>query len=314
MTEKVKKRVSGVAALLSVVLMGMGQLYNGQLRRAVVFFALDILAVILLVTNTTFLLSFHGVMILYFWVGIRIFAVIDAFIGARRIGVVELQRYNRWYVYFSVYLVPVIFQTVFEIPVASYSIPSGSSQPTLLVGDYLLADKTAYHDRAPERGDVVVFKHPRDNQTEYIKRLVGLPGDTIQVSGGILHINGTPVMRKKLGDVLFQTYGGYDRQAVEYVETLPNGVEHRIWEISDEEFLDNTPAYKVPPGHYFMMGDNRDSSQDSRVMSAVGFVPAVNLVGRAEVVYFSQNGTASWWQIWRWPQAIRFGRIGKAID
>jgi signal peptidase I len=316
MTEQVKKRHPAVAALLSLLLMGLGQLYNGQLRRAVVFFTLDILVAVLVATNSTFLLSFHGVMIIYFagliFVGIRLFAVIDAFIGARKIGALELQRYNRWYVYASVIFAAGIIQIVFENPVKTYSIPSGSSQPTLLVGDYVVANKTAYHDQAPERGDVVVFMHPKDNQTEYIKRIVGLPGDNIQVLGGILQIDGKPVGRKKLGDVKCQSYGGYDRQAVEYAETLPNGVEHRIWETSDENMLDNTPVYQVPPGHYFMMGDNRDRSADSRV-SAMGFVPAVNLVSRVDVLWFSQNGTASWWQIWRWPQAIRFDRIGKEI-
>jgi signal peptidase I len=215
MTEQAKKRRPAVAALLSFVVMGLGQLYNGQLRRALVLYALEIVAAVLVVTITTFLLSFHGLMILYFlvliYVGIKFFAVIDGFIGARRSGVVELQRYNRWYVYVSVFLVPMIIQMVFEYPGAAYSIPAGSMKPTLLIGDYLLTDKNAYHDGTPERGDVVVFKLPKDKQTDYIKRIVGLPGETIQVSGGILYINGKPVGRKKLGDVQFQTYGGYDR-------------------------------------------------------------------------------------------------------
>ncbi len=318
MTENVKERRPTVAALLSLVVMGLGQLYNGQLRRAVVFFAIEILGFVAVATISTLLLSFHGLMIIYFggliFVGIRIFAVIDAFIAARRIGEVELHRYNRWYVYVPILLVMMIIRMVFESPVASYSIPSGAMQPTLLVGDYVFADKNAYHDRAPERGDVVVFKLPMDNQTDYIMRIVGLPGDIIYVSGGVLHINGAPVVRHRLGEVKLASYGGYARRVIEYVETLPNGREHRIWEISDEDILDNTPAYKVPAGHYFMMGDYRDSSPDSRVMSEVGFVPAGNLVSRAEILFFSQNGSASWWQIWRWPQAIRFGRIGNGID
>ncbi len=318
MTEKVKERRPAVAALLSLVLMGLGQFYNGQLRRAVVFYAIEILGFVAVATISTLLLSFHGLMIIYFggliYVGIRIFAVIDAFIAARRIGEVELHRYNHWYVYVPILLVTMIIQMVFESPVASYSIPSGAMQPTLLVGDYVFADKNAYHDRAPERGDVVVFKLPIDNQTDYIMRIVGLPGDIIHVWGGVLHINGAPVVRHRLVEVKLASYGGYARRVIEYVETLPNGRDHRIWEISDEDILDNTPVYKVPAGHYFMMGDYRDSSLDSRVMSEVGFVPAGNLVGRAEILFFSQNGSASWWQISRWPQAIRFGRIGNGID
>ncbi len=153
MTEKVKERRPAVAALLSLLLMGLGQIYNGQLRRAVVFYALDILAAVAVATITTFLLSFHGVMILLIFVGIRIFAVIDAFIGARRIGVVELQRYNRWYVYVPILLVTMIIQIVFENPIASYNMPSGSNMPTLMIGDYLLGNKNAYHDREPAHSD-----------------------------------------------------------------------------------------------------------------------------------------------------------------
>ncbi len=244
--------------------------------------------------------------------GIKLFAAIDALIDAHRIGVVELQRHNRWYVYLSVFLVPGIIQLVFEIPVVPYSIPSGAMKPTLLVGDYVFTDKNAYHDRTPERGDAVVFKLPRDNSTDYIKRVIGLPGDRIQVIGGILHINDKAVTRRKLGTITLAGYGGYQTKAMEYVETLPNGIEHRIVEVGDTQSGDYTMVFSVPPGHFFMMGDNRDNSSDSRF--GVGFVPAVNLVSRAEVLFFSQNGTASWWQIWRWPQAIRFGRIGKEID
>jgi signal peptidase I len=178
-----------------------------------------------------------------------------------------------------------------------FNIPSGSMKPTLLVGDYLFVSKFSYgysryslpwglpiiEDRIlaqdPTRGDVVVFKLPKDNRTDYIKRIVGLPGDTIQVVGGILHINGEPVERRKVGNVRLASYAGYAQEVTEYIETLPNGRKHRIWEHSDQDILDNTPAHEVPPGHFFLMGDNRDSSQDSRVMSEVGFVPFRNLIG-----------------------------------
>ncbi len=212
-----------------------------------------------------------------------------------------------------------------------FNIPSGSMIPTLLVGDYLFVSKFSYgysryslpwglpvlDDRIlasePERGDVVVFKLPKDNQTDYIKRVIGLPGDRIQVTGGILHINGKPVARRKLGTVTLASYGGYKRQAIEYIETLPNGVEHRIWEQSDQDVLDNTPVYEVKPGHYFMMGDNRDSSQDSRVMSQVGFVPFRNLVGRAEFLFFSHDDSVSLLKPWTWPGAIRYSRLFDGI-
>ena len=157
----------------------------------------------------------------------------------------------------------------------------------------------------PKRGDVAVFKLPSDNKTDYIKRLIGLPGDRIQVIGGILHINGKPVKRRKVGD--FVTGG-----PVLYLETLPNARSHYILEESDRGPNDNTDVFTVPEGHYFAMGDNRDRSRDSRFRDGVGFIPAKNLVGRAEFLFFSIEGSA--WQIWRWPWAIRYGRLFEGIE
>lgn len=212
-----------------------------------------------------------------------------------------------------------------------FNIPSGSMKPTLLVGDYLFVSKYSYGfsryslpwglplidgrilGRAPERGDVIVFKAPFDNDTDYIKRLIGLPGDRIQVRNGVLHINGGPVKRDRLGERQIEGYLGFTERVTEFRETLPNGRQHSIWEVSDEEIHDDTAEYVVPPGHYFFMGDNRDHSQDSRVIGRVGYVPAVNLIGRAEFIFFSQNSAASWWEVWRWPSVIRFGRIGSGI-
>lgn len=209
-----------------------------------------------------------------------------------------------------------------------FNIPSGSMIPTLLVGDYLFVSKASYgYSRyslplslplipgrvlfsPPERGDVAVFKLPSDNSTDYIKRIVGLPGDTVQVKGGILQINGEAVKRRQIGD--FQPDNGA-RPVAQFIETLPNGREHRILELSDSMSADNTPVYHVPAGHYFAMGDNRDNSRDSR-FPEVGPIPEQNLVGRADILFFSHDGGARIWEVWKWPFAIRYGRLLDGIE
>lgn len=208
-----------------------------------------------------------------------------------------------------------------------FNIPSGSMLPTLLIGDYLFVSKFSFgysryslplglpvingriFESRPERGDVAVFKLPTDNATDYIKRIVGLPGDRIQITGGILQINGVAVQRRRIGEYVHRDEYGNATTFIHYIETLPGGREHAIIERSDDGALDNTPVYEVPPGHYFAMGDNRDNSQDSRVLNAVGFVPAENLVGRAVVLFFSTDGSARLWEVWKWPVAVRFSRL-----
>jgi len=210
-----------------------------------------------------------------------------------------------------------------------FNIPSGSMIPTLLVGDYLFVSKFSYgYSRyslpmslplfpgriffsEPERGDVAVFKLPRDNKTDYIKRLIGLPGDTIQVVGGILIINGTPIQRERINDYIEVNSSGTSFPITRYIETLPNGRRHEILEISDNQPNDNTPVYTVPKGHYFAMGDNRDNSSDSRYAN-VGFVPKENLVGRAEFTFFSVQD--SFWKFWNWGRTLRGERFFKGIE
>jgi signal peptidase I len=211
-----------------------------------------------------------------------------------------------------------------------FNIPSGSMKDTLLIGDYLFVSKYSYGysrysfpfglapfsgrimSSEPERGDVVVFKLPKDNSTDYIKRLIGLPGDKIQVRDGIVYINGEPVKREKIDDYIEDTEFGV-RRVARYRETLPNGVSYDTLDLTDRGALDNTRVYEVPAGHYFMMGDNRDNSSDSRVLSNVGYVPFENFVGRAEILFFSVKDGEPAWMIWKWPWSVRWDRLFRTL-
>ncbi len=210
-----------------------------------------------------------------------------------------------------------------------FNIPSGSMKPTLLVGDYLFVSKFSFgYSRhslpfslplipgrilytQPQRGDVAVFKLPSDNKTDYIKRIVGLPGDKIQVLGGIVHVNGAAVGRRRIEDFIVDNGSGSVRRIPQFIETLPGGREHAILEVSDRGPSDNTGVYTVPDSHFFAMGDNRDNSRDSRFPN-VGFVPMENLVGRAEFLFFSIDG--SFWHVWKWFSSIRFRRLFSGIE
>jgi signal peptidase I len=212
-----------------------------------------------------------------------------------------------------------------------FNIPSGSMIPTLLVGDYLFVAKYSYGysrysfpfgpnlfsgrvwSAEPDRGDVVVFKLPRDNETDYIKRVIGLPGDEIQMIHGVLHINGQAVKKEETEDFVLHDPSGRERHLARFLETLPNGVTYPVLDLVKEGIGDNTEVYKVPENHFFMMGDNRDNSTDSRFLSEVGFVPFENLLGKAKIIFFSIDEDASFWQIWKWPTDVRWSRILQTV-
>ena len=230
-------------------------------------------------------------------------------------------------VLFQALLIALVFRTFLFQP---FSIPTASLQSNVMIGDYILASKYTYgyskysfpfdagpfggriFGRAPEPGEIAVFR-PVPQTVDYVKRVIGVPGDEIQMKNGVLHINGTAVKKEKLGTVIDVDSNGVALEMTQYQETLPNGVSYIVQEYSDDRQFDNTGLYKVPDGHYFMMGDNRDRSLDSRALSVVGYVPLENFIGKAEVRFFSIKDNISPWQIWRWPGNVRLDRMFQSV-
>ncbi len=236
--------------------------------------------------------------------------------------------------------------------VSPFNIPSESMQPRLMVGDYLLVAKWPYGyskysmpfsvpvipgrilANTPEPGDVVVFKAPPSGTDDYIKRVIALSGDIVQVTNGVVSINGAEVQRNKIDDythavsanspcyaTYFETTNADGERICRYPqfeETLPNGRKYKVLDVNEASEGDNTETFVVPDGHMFLMGDNRDRSADSRFPAvegqAIGMVPQENLVGRALVSVFSTDGSAEWIKPWTWFSAARWGRIGEGFE
>lgn len=227
-------------------------------------------------------------------------------------------------------LIAVVFRSFLYQP---FNIPTASMQHNLMIGDYLLASKFSYgygkysfplgiapikgriFGREPTRGDIVIFRPKPHENENYIKRLIGLPGDHIQMRSGVLFLNGTVVPRERVGTRMDTDSYKSTIEVTLWRETLPNGVSYEVQEISDSGPLDNTGEYVVPAGHYFFMGDNRDRSADSRVLSEVGYVPYSNLVGKAQYRFFSVDYAAGArpWMIWRWTKDVRWSRIFESV-
>ena len=223
-------------------------------------------------------------------------------------------------------IIALLFRTFLYQP---FSIPTASMQSTLMIGDYFIASKFTwgfgkysfpialpFNGRilggTPERGDVAVFRNEITGE-DYIKRVIGLPGDRIQMKDGRLYINDEMVERELVGRGKDADSESRTVPVLVYEETLPNGVTHTIQEISDEGPLDDTAEYVVPAGHYFMMGDNRDRSQDSRVLNMVGYVPFDNFIGKAEARFFSIKDNIPPWQLWEWPANVRWDRMFQSV-
>jgi signal peptidase I len=224
-------------------------------------------------------------------------------------------------------IIALVFRTFLFQP---FSIPTASMQPALMIGDYFIASKftwgfgkysfplpVPFNGRffvmsEPQRGDVAVFRNEITNE-DYIKRVIGLAGDRIQMRQGRLYINGEIVPREEIGSGVDTDSDMDTVPVILYEETLPNGVKHIIQEIADNGPLDNTAEYVVPAGHYFMMGDNRDRSQDSRVLSMVGYVPFDAFIGKAEARFFSIKNNIAPWMLWEWPANVRWDRMFESV-
>jgi len=210
-----------------------------------------------------------------------------------------------------------------------FTIPSGSMLPNLLVGDYLFVSKYSYgysryslpfspniikdrvFTRLPERGDVVVFRLPNDTDVDYIKRVIGLPGDKIQIKNGLIYINDQQVSITNYIDN-YKYFTQYNKNTLK--NEILDGKSHLVLDLETGSLGDNTGIYRVPNDHYFMMGDNRDNSLDSRFIDQVGYIPFENFVGRAEFLFFSSDKSVPLWKIWNWHKKFRFDRIAKKIN
>ena len=225
-------------------------------------------------------------------------------------------------------IIAVLLRSLFFQP---FYIPSSSMEPTLLVGDRLFVSKYVYGyskhsfpfsppfynkrilSKEPKRGDLVVFKTPSDNRTDYIKRLIGLPGDSIQFIDGEIYLNKKKIMRKKNKENLEIRCGNTIFPVITFEETLPNGVKYKTV-YNSLGTLQNSDKFVVPNDHFFFLGDNRDCSKDSRYLSEVGYVNRLNLVGKAKIIFFSNDTIkSSFLKFWNWKKSLRLERTFKKL-
>jgi signal peptidase I len=290
-----KKRRAWLAALLSLLMPGLGQLYNRQVRLAL---ALIILSFLLSIPTRWLIAAVPAAVVVpvnaVVWsvaIASFLFAIVQAASHARRAKAVFIAGYNRWYVYIGVIVVMSVCDIVLElVPVPSidaYNSPSGSMSPTLVEGDYYQTRTLAFVDRLPERGEIAIFTPPSEPDVDFVKRIIGLPGDRIQLREGRLYINDVLVERVELSREEAASLPQHDPSDQLYRETLPGGFSHLISEVDDTGQLDNTPEFVVPTEHVFVLGDNRDGSNDSR--GSLGFIPFSSLHDKPLFIYWSAD-------------------------
>lgn len=277
---------------MSLFWFGVGQLYNGEGRKAVKIFAAwaflvcAVIGLMIVVTPTPAAVVVLLLLALLI-IGLDVYAAVDAFRQARRLHAVALKRYQRAWVYLLVAVVIILASNglpklVMWLP---FSVPSASMIPTAEPGEYVFT-RLYFRDEAPRRGDLATFHYARDRKFDYFKRIIGLPGDRIQLRSGKVYINGAPLTREPVENALPSHLVGVG--AKQYVEITPEGRRYRIVKLSDAGEWNNTTEAIVPADHYFVLGDNRDNSADSR-QPDVGFVAREDMISRASVVYWSPS-------------------------
>lgn len=292
-----KRRLPWLAALLSLLTPGLGQLYCRRPKRALAWFLISA------VVGTIFYVLLSQAILVptlpvqwAFYLGLGVYEVAllaDAWMLASRVGSITLTWYTRWYVYLLIFAVLQIvgYALIPEKPAyQTFSMPSASMSPTLVVGDMFAVSTSAYRFSPPQPGDVVVVKKAEGGRS-FVKRVIGVAGDRVQMKEGRLYINGAMVERKELGSFTDPSNGTGTATLTQYQETLPNGRSYRIVELSDTAFFDNTPEFLVPSGELFLLGDNRDSSMDSRAIGEFGFIPLANVIGRVQFISGSLDPT-----------------------
>lgn len=279
------------AAAIIALLLGptIGCFYLNKGKLGLYYLALTILVAITSFAGAQFdIINANPIDIINFILtALQIIGAMHCFlIAKRKTYSLPMKWYSRWYALLAIILVPMIpaaaFRHYFYEP---FHIPASSMSPNVNKGDYLFVEKFAYNHSLPSRGDVVVFKA---NNVSFIKRVIGLPGDRVQIKDSLLYINDVQVPRKQVEDYRSQEQSG-ERSANQFIETLPEGKEVRVLDESHNSPFDNTQVFNVPADHYFVLGDNRDNSRDSRDQQGIGFVPLENITGKASVILWNDN-------------------------